>query len=51
MSKLEYVYTIKEKESSFDEHMDKIYNYMSKYFDILKPHFLIKSKLDIISIS
>jgi ankyrin repeat protein len=41
MNKLEYVFTIKEKESSFDEHMDKIYNYMSKYFDILKPKILL----------
>jgi hypothetical protein len=41
MSKLQYVYTIKDRESSFDEHMDKIYNYMSKYFDVLKPKILL----------
>jgi hypothetical protein len=41
MSKLQYVNTIKDIESSFDEHMDKIYNYMSKYFDVLKPKILL----------
>jgi hypothetical protein len=34
---LSYPITNKEKKNKFEDHMDKIYNYMNKYFDILKP--------------